>query len=137
MTGSILISSLLYQFHMEKEWDQRIHLSNALKTKLYQANNIPPSYQESFLRKQLNQQESSSAYLALYELQYVDAEANQNITQANRHIPDPSRHAVYTSLDDHTGFYLYKKSNQLFKALSFFLHIYFIQYSIGWNSPAQ
>ncbi|MBK7371682.1 MAG: HAMP domain-containing histidine kinase [Saprospiraceae bacterium] len=126
MTGSILISSLLYQFHMEKEWDQRIHLANALKTKLYQANNIPPSYQESFLRKQLNQQESSSAYLALYELQYVDAEANQNITQANRHIPDPSRHAVYTSLDDHTGFYLYKKSNQLFKALSFFSYIFIL-----------
>ena len=50
---------------------------------------------------------------------------------------DPSHHTLYTSIDGRTGFYLSKKSNQLFKVFSFFLCVYIFQPDPPWFFAAK
>jgi signal transduction histidine kinase len=126
ITGSILISSLLYQFHMDKEWAQRKMLAGDLKAAVKY---IPEPVRASVLNQTLNKKETTSDYLSLYELKYVSESKGFNALPTtpgnNFHwYQDPSHHTLYTSIDGRTGFYLSKKSNQLFKVFSFFSYVF-------------
>ena len=126
ITGAILISSLLYQFHMDKEWAQRETLAAELKSAV---KNIQESGRASALIKTLNKKEATSDYLSLYDLKYVSESKGFNVlpTTPNNNFhqyQDPTHHTLYTSLDDRSGFYLSKKSNQLFKVFSFFSYVF-------------
>ncbi len=119
ITGSILISSLLYQFHIDKELDQRVTIAQALKQELIAAD-IAPGHSETFLRRQLSRKETNSAYLALYDLRYIQAPSTPLISS------DSGLHTIYTEINGDSGFYLTKKSNQLFKAFSFFSYVFIL-----------
>lgn len=128
VTGSILVSSLLYQFHIDKELDQRITLARQLKEKIQQLN--PGKTQiEAALQNQLYRLEANSAYLALYTLRYQPYRLPTVMTPVGDGIAkfDDSKAGtptLFVTLDPESGFYLTKKSNQLFKAFSFFSYIF-------------
>lgn len=123
ITGSILISSLLYQFHIDKELNQRLSLANELKQELIVSNIIGP-HTENYLQRLLTKKETTSAYLVLYDLEYVkDLPKKQSLPLIPLKV---NTHSIYTKIDDHSGFYLTKKSNQIFKAFSFFSYIFIL-----------
>jgi len=128
VTGSILVSSLLYQFHIDKELDQRITLARQLKEKIQQLN-PGKSLIEPALQNQLYRLESNSAYLALYTIRYQPYRLPTLMTPVGDGISkfDDSKAGtptLFVALDPESGFYLTKKSNQLFKAFSFFSYIF-------------
>lgn len=128
VTGSILVSSLLYQFHIDKELDQRINLARQLKENI-QKLNPGKSAIEAALQNQLYRLETNSAYLALYTIRYQPYRLPIFMTPVGDGISkfDDSKAgtpSLFVSLDPESGFYLTKKSNQLFKAFSFFSYIF-------------
>lgn len=128
VTGSILVSSLLYQFHMDRELDQRIALARQLKESI-QKLNPGKSQIEAALQNQLYRLETNSAYLALYTIRYQPYRLPAIMTPVGDGISkfDDSKAgtpSLYVALDPESGFYLTKKSNQLFKAFSFFSYIF-------------
>ncbi|MEP7268316.1 MAG: ATP-binding protein, partial [Saprospiraceae bacterium] len=114
LTGSILISSILYQFHTDKELDQRISITETLNAALSkQSLNSAPEI-EKFLVKKLAEIESNSSYLAIYSL--------KNTTLKNAFI---NQNALIPAKKDQ-AFYLSKKSNPVFKIFSFFSYIFIL-----------
>ncbi len=115
ITGAVLIASILYQFHIEKDILQRNEIINQLKEELIINPAGSPSQKEYGLRKKLAAVVSGSSYLALYEI----------VT-----IPDlnviAGKHKAYSEIDASSSLYLAKKTNPLFKVCSFFSYIFIL-----------
>ena len=130
VTGSILVSSLLYQFHIDKELEQRITLARQLKEELLRVN-PDKDHIDQALQNQLSRLQPVSPYLALYTVRYQPYRIPSGFEPLASGLfeykdPGADTHSVYVSLDQQAGFYLTKKSNQLFKAFSFFSYIFIL-----------
>lgn len=111
LTGAVLISSLLYQFHTEKDLFQRAIIVGQLKEKLNRSGLHHEKDKETLLKQSLLQIISSSPYLTLYEI---------------NHVPSSSYSRHSSAIDPHHQLYLTKKSNPVFKILSFFSYIFIL-----------
>lgn len=115
ITGSILIASILYQFHIEKDVLQRNEIINQLKEELILNPSVSPSQKEYALRKKLASVVSGSSYLALYEIVAIkDLHVASGLLKA------------YSEIDSSSSLYLAKKTNPLFKVCSFFSYIFIL-----------
>lgn len=116
MTGAIMISTFLFQFHIEKEWNQRLSLAESLRDEVLSSGHVHDQMSPLFLKNQLTKKEASASYLALYDIQYIE----------NKNSSTMDQNELYTPLDEHSGFVISKKSNQLFKAISFFSYTFIL-----------
>ncbi|HNT22714.1 MAG TPA: hypothetical protein PKL70_19915, partial [Saprospiraceae bacterium] len=130
VTGSILVSSLLYQFHIDKELQQRVALARQLKEEVLRVN-PDKDHLDQALQNQLSRLQPASPYLALYTVRYQPYRLPSGFEPLGAGLfeykePGSDTHSVYVPLDPQAGFYLTKKSNQLFKAFSFFSYIFIL-----------
>ena len=115
ITGAVLIASILYQFHIEKDILQRNEIINQLKEELILNPAGSPSQKEYGLRKKLAAVVSGSSYLALYEIVTI---SDLNVIAGN--------HKAFSEIDASSSLYLAKKTNPLFKVCSFFSYIFIL-----------
>ena len=115
ITGAVLIASILYQFHIEKDILQRNEIINQLKEELILNPAGSPSQKEYGLRKKLAAVVSGSSYLALYEIVTIP---DLNVIAGN--------HKAFSEIDASSSLYLAKKTNPLFKVCSFFSYIFIL-----------
>ena len=115
ITGAVLIASILYQFHIEKDILQRNEIINQLKEELILNPSGSPSQKEYALRKKLAAVVSGSSYLALYEIVTI---SDLNVIAGN--------HKAFSEIDASSSLYLAKKTNPLFKVCSFFSYIFIL-----------
>lgn len=115
ITGSILISSILYQFHIEKDVLQRNKIVNQLIKVLDQLPETSLSQKQFSLRKKLASIVSESSYLTLY-----DVRSGKDINTVT------SGSFTYTQIAPSSNLYLTKKTNPLFKVCSFFSYLFIL-----------
>jgi signal transduction histidine kinase len=112
-TGSILVSSILFQFHIERDVQQRQLIATELEQSFVPGNGLRQE-QEAQLKKKLSERQAQSDYLAVYDI-----------------VPGPGPSQPGQSVSSHlpignSGFSLAKKSNAVFKYFSFFSFIFLL-----------